>query len=75
MQKIQWLFFNKAAWIDVGISPEDFSNLSATLPKQANIAMQYILLTGMQQELNANPKHDKDGDQLPSLTISLLFPQ
>ena len=44
-QKIQRLYFSKAACIDVGIQPKDFQNPMATIPPIADMAMQYIPLT------------------------------
>ena len=58
---IQQPYFSKAAWIDVGILPEDFPNTAAILSTQANIAMQFIPSRGIHQELNANTKPNEVG--------------
>ena len=40
-KKILWLYFSKAACIDIWILPEDFPKPAATISTQANMAMQY----------------------------------
>lgn len=66
-KKIQWLYFSKGAYTDVGIQYEEFPKTVATLSTQANITIQYIPLTSMQHEdLGPNPKTDECGDQLPN---------
>ena len=69
-KKIQWLYFSKAAFIDIGILLEYFPNPAATSPTLENIAMQYILLAG----INTSPKPNESEDQLPKCPKNLPFP-
>ena len=53
-QKIQRLYFSKAACIDIGILlPKDFPNTTATIPPIADMAMQYIPLTSRHKKSDA----------------------
>ena len=69
-KKIQWLYFSKAASIDVGILSENFSNLVVPLQTQENITTQYIPLAG----INVSPKPNEDEDQQPKCPKTLTFP-
>ena len=72
-QKIQHLYFSKAACIDIEILPKDFPNPTATITPIADIAMQYIPLTSRHKKSDASPKHDRVEEKLPTRPPKLPF--
>ena len=72
--KIQRLYFSKAACFDIGILPKDFPNPAATTSPQADMAMQYLPSASIHQELDTSSKHNKVKNQLPTHPKKLPFP-
>ena len=72
-QKIQHLYFSKAACIDVRILPKDFPNSTATIPPIEDMAMQCIPLTSTHKTSDASPKHNRVEEQLPTRSQKLPF--
>ena len=73
-QKIQRLYFSKAACIDVGILPKDFPNPTATKPSKVDMAMQYIPSTSTHKQSDASPKHNRVEEQQLTRPQKLPFP-
>ena len=72
-KKIQRLYFNKAACIDIGIQPKDFPNPAATTSPQADMAMQYLPSASTCKELDTTSKNKKVKDQQPTRPQKTAF--